>query len=123
MVKSATILIVEDDLLLAECYERWLQAGGYRTIIATNAQTALDVLDEQLPSVILLDMLLHGANGMQLLNTIQSHADLAKIPVVVCSNALPKHLPELAPYGVRIVLDKTVLTREKLVAAVREALL
>lgn len=123
MVKSATILIVEDDLLLADCYQKWLATGGYVTQVATDAQAALDAIDLQLPSAILLDMLLHGANGMQLLHTLQSHADLAHIPVVVCSNALPRKVPELAHYGVKVVLDKTDLTREKLVTAVSRSLL
>jgi len=122
MVKSATILIVEDELLLAECYQRWLASGAYDSQVVTDAQSALDALDEQRPDAILLDMLLHGANGMQLLNILQSHADLARIPVVLCSNALSKELPELANYGVKIVLDKTMLTRGKLLAAVGEAL-
>ena len=122
MVKTATILIIEDDLLLADCYERWLEAGDYVVRVVTDAQAALDALDNELPSAVLLDMLLHGANGMQVLHTLQSHADLARLPVVVCSNALPKQLPDLTLYGVTVVLDKTVLTRQKLVAAVGEAL-
>lgn len=123
MVKSATILIIEDDILLAECYQRWLAASGYHVYAVTDAQAALDAIDDNRPDCILLDMLLHGANGVQLLNIMQSHADMARIPVVVCSNALPKQLPDLTHYGVKSVLDKTVLTRPKLAAAVGEALL
>jgi CheY-like chemotaxis protein len=117
-----TILIIEDELLLAECYTRWLAAESYTVYHATGAQAALDVLDEQSVHVVLLDMLLPGANGMQVLNTLQSHADLAGIPVIICSNALPQKHPDFSAYGVKAVLDKSVLTREKLRIAVAEAL-
>lgn len=117
-----TILIIEDDLLLADCYKRWLLADGYTSVHATDAQYALDVLDEQSVDVVLLDMLLPGANGMQLLHVLQSHADFAEIPVVLCSNALPQNTPDFSAYGVKSVLDKATLTRSKLAAAILEAI-
>lgn len=118
----ATVLIVEDEILLADCYQKWLQAEGHRTLHATDAQQALDMLDEDSVDVVLLDMLLPGANGVQVLHAIQSHADLADVRIIVCSNALPQKLPDLSAYGVKAVLDKTVLTRDRLGNAVVEAL-
>jgi len=118
----ATVLIVEDELLLADCYARWLRAEGHTTYHVTDAQQALDMLDEQQVNVVLLDMLLSGANGMQVLNTLQSHVDLSGLPVVLCSNALPQQLPDFSAYGVKAVLDKSVLTREKLGIAIAGAL-
>lgn len=118
----ATILVVEDELLLADCYIRWLRAEGYETLHATDAQAALDMLDEQPADVVLLDMLLPGASGMQVLHALQSHVDLAAIPVIVCSNALPQKIPDFSAYGVVAALDKTTLTRDKLGITVAEAL-
>lgn len=114
----ATVLIVEDDLLLAECYARWLRAARHTIQHVGDAQQAIDAIDTTPPDVILLDMLLPGANGIQLLHTLRSHTDLARIPVIVCSNALPGHMPDVHAYGVVAVLDKTTLTRERLQEAV-----
>jgi CheY-like chemotaxis protein len=122
MVKTTTILLVEDDALLADCYRRWLTGGGYKIQHASDAQTALDILDEHPPQVILLDLLLPGANGIQFLHMLRSHADLAHIPIIMCSNALPDSLPDMLPYGVRGTLDKATLTRERLCAAIAEVL-
>lgn len=119
----ATILIVEDELLLAECYMRWLAHAGHKTVHVRDAQAALDALDDELPDVLLLDMLLPGANGIQLLHTLQSHTDFAHIPVIICSNALPERTPDFSAYGVKAVIDKTTLTREHLAAAVAGVLL
>jgi CheY-like chemotaxis protein len=118
----ATVLIVEDELLLADCYARWLHVEGHNAHHVTDAQSVLDALDEQVVDVVLLDMLLPGVNGMQVLNMLQSHADLAGLPVVLCSNALPQKIPDFSAYGVKAVLDKAVLTREKLGIAIAEAL-
>lgn len=114
----ATVLIVEDEILLADCYARWLMAEGYKTQHALNAQAAIDAIDEQPPQVILLDILLSGANGVQVLHMLRSHIDIARIPVILCSSALPQNMSDLASYGVRGTLDKPTLTRQKLAAAV-----
>ena len=118
----ATVLIVEDDVLLAECYTRWLHTEGHESLHVTDAQRGLDALDESVVDVVLLDMLLHGANGLQMLHMLQSHADLESVPVVICSNALPQKKPDFSAYGVKAVLDKSVLTRDKLGNAIAGAL-
>jgi len=119
----STVLIVEDNLLLAECYTRWLTAGGYDVRCAIGAQAALDELDDELPDVLLVDILLHGANGIQLLQTLRSHSDFFHIPVVLCSSVVPSTLlPSLRAYGVLAVLDKSTLTRRRLAEAVGKAL-
>ena len=117
----ATILIVEDDILLAECYQRWLAHTGHHTVHVRDAQAALDAIDDARPNVVLLDMLLPGANGMQLLNMLQSHVDLVGLPVVICSNVVPAQA-DFSVYGVTTVLDKTTVTRQSLSAAIGSAL-
>lgn len=118
----ATITLVEDDLLLAKSIMLWLRHGGHAVHHAPSAQAALDVLDDAPSDIIVLDMLLPGANGMQFLHVLQSHADLARIPVVVCSNAQGLAGYSLGNYGVRAMLDKSTLTRRSLLAAVQEVL-
>lgn len=118
----ATVLLVEDNPLVADCLQRWLAAAGHATILAGDAQTALDALDEQPADVVLLDMLLPGANGVQVLHTMRSYADLAAIPVVICSSVVIKHTADLEAYGVKKVINKTTLDRKTLCAAVQEVL-
>jgi CheY-like chemotaxis protein len=117
----ATILIVEDDMLLADCYIRWLRAAQHVTQHVSNAQDAIDAVDTTKPDVILLDVLLPGANGIQLLHTLRTYTDLADIPIIMCSNALPGHMPDVQGYGVVAVLDKSTLTRERLQEAIHAA--
>lgn len=118
----ATVLLVEDDQLLADCLSRWLIADGHDVVLAVEAQQAIDLLDSTKPDVIVLDLLLPGANGVQVLHTLRSYGDLAGIPVVICSSLVVTYTSSLAAYGVKKVIDKTTLNRASLNAAVSEVI-
>lgn len=111
-----TVLLVEDDVWIGECYQTWLKGFGYDVLWVRDAQAALDVFDETKVDVLLLDIMLPFANGIHLLNVLASHADLMHLPVIVCSSMAPGS--SLEPYGVRAVLDKATLTPKQLRAAV-----
>lgn len=116
----ATAYIIEDDPWQAEQHSRNLQAAGYRTRQFTNGVEAVAALDDDTPSVIVLDMLLTGTTGITLLQELQSYTDTAQIPVVLCTGlADDVSLDELLPYGVRRILDKTSMQPDDIVTAVR----
>lgn len=114
----ARVLIVEDDVWMADCYALWLRTAGHDVLHASDAQVALDILDEYGTDVVVLDMLLPHANGIQLLQTIRSHTDFARLPVILCSGSLPRDLPALDAYGVRQVIDKATISPSLLRRAV-----
>lgn len=120
---NTNIVVVEDDVLSAKHIIRTLEKAGYTAHHARHAIQAIDMIDELRPAVIFLDMLLTGSTGFVLLHELQSHADLASIPVVVCTNmAETVPLESLEPYGVRRLLDKTTMTPDDIPAAVRSVL-
>ena len=110
------ILLVEDDQWLGECYVDWLVKAGFTPHWARTAQEALDALDEQMFAVMVLDLFLPKANGIQLLGMLAAHAQ--KVPVIVCSGALPTDVDWQA-YGVRTALSKTDLTPKLFISAVK----
>ncbi len=117
----ARVLLVEDDQWVVDCYRLWLSADGHSVRYCRDAQAAIDMIDDNPPDVIVLDLFLPFANGIQLLQTLRSHSDLAAIPVILCSSALPENLPDMTPYGVRHVLDKARLVPAAMRQVVREA--
>jgi DNA-binding response OmpR family regulator len=124
MTKKQTILIVEDDDWLAEQYGRLLNEAGYTVELAAHALAAMDAIDTVRPDLILLDMLLAGPNAFTLLHELQSHADLATIPVIMCTNSADQIADEdISAYGVLQVLDKATVLPEEIVAAIRKVLL
>jgi len=114
------ILVVEDDVWLAEQYVRLLRRAGFRVNYVTDALAAIDSLDSEVPQVIMLDVLLAGPNAFTLLHEIRSHADLASIPVILCTNSVDSMQDfDLASYGVVDLLNKATVTPNDLILAIK----
>ena len=124
MKKSIDILLVEDDAWLGEQFARVLQSHAYTVRHAINGQVAMDMINEVVPDVLIVDILLTGGTIMTLLHELQSYHDTATVPVILCSNLAGQiELSDVKPYGVRRILDKTTMLPEDLVAAVRSVTL
>lgn len=123
MTKTPYVLIVEDDDWLAEQYKRTLGEAGIRAESVPHALAAIDSIDTTMPDVLVLDLLLAGPNAFTLLHELRSHADLAAIPVILCTTSADQIAQEdIAAYGVRQVLDKSTMLPRDFVAAVKKVL-
>jgi CheY-like chemotaxis protein len=123
MTKTPYVLVVEDDEWQAEQYVRTLGNAGLRVEVAPHALAAIDALDNAVPDVIVLDVLLPGPNAITFLHELRSHADLAGIPVILCTNSADQLAGEdVEVYGVQRVLDKGTMLPGDLVAAVKKVL-
>ncbi len=123
-MSKKTVLIVDDDAWLAELYARVLQKAGYTTHVSPHAIDAMSAIDDVHPDVIILDVLLTGNTAFTLLHELQSYGDTGAIPVILCTNlAADISLDDVKPYGVKRILDKSVMVPEDTVAAVRSVLL
>ncbi|MFH1142288.1 MAG: response regulator [Candidatus Uhrbacteria bacterium] len=80
------ILIVEDEIFVSELYQEQLEKAGFNTTVAGNGKEALNCLNEHVPDLILLDLVMPGMNGFELLEMLQKDDDWKKIKVVVLSN-------------------------------------
>ena len=126
-MRKPLVLLVDDDTWLTEQMAHNLaQDGEFRVVIVPNGIEAMEQIDKQRPNVVVLDMFMPGPNGMVLLHEMQSHSDLASIPVVLCSNStsdIPLSKAGFAQYGIREVVDKSTMVPDDLVSAVRRVLL
>lgn len=120
---SRHVLVVEDDSWQAGQYKRTLIKAKFTVATAPNAIAAIDLIDMQKPDVVLLDLLLGGTTAMALLNELQSHHDLSKIPIVmITANAEQVSASSLKPYGVVEILDKVSMLPSDVLVAVRKLL-
>ncbi len=81
------ILIVEDDRFLREIASQKLEADGFVVESATNGTEALEHLEKNArPDIIVLDLILPGISGFEVLEKVKQNAVLKDIPVVILSN-------------------------------------
>jgi len=80
------ILVVEDDNFLRDLLARKLTHEKYDLLIAANGEEGLELVKNEHPSIILLDLILPGMDGFELLAEIKSNPDTANIPVIILSN-------------------------------------
>jgi two-component system phosphate regulon response regulator PhoB len=82
---AKTALIIEDDEDIAILEDWHLRKDGYQTFIAKSAEEGLVVLKRVVPSVIILDLMLPGMDGLTMCKTIRSDARLSGVPIVIVS--------------------------------------
>lgn len=117
-MKSRKVLIIEDDQWFAEALALVLKKHHYKTKISPHIIAAIKDVDDFLPDLMVMDLLLAGSTAFNLMNELQSHADLAKIPIVVCTNlAESLSLEDLRPYGVVDLIDKSTMKPEDIIKA------
>jgi two-component system phosphate regulon response regulator PhoB len=81
----ANILLIEDEDDLRELITFNIQNAEHTVVATDNANDALVVLEEFLPDLILLDIMLPGLKGDQFLSLIRAKSEFASIPVIVIS--------------------------------------
>lgn len=103
------IFVIDSDVEMAECVARACAEREVR--IFHNAVEAMRALDDEMPELIFLDILLTGPDGFSFLNEMISYTDTARVPVVVVSG-LDFAGVNLDVYGVVGVLNKDTMTPE-----------
>jgi two-component system, OmpR family, phosphate regulon response regulator PhoB len=120
---SITVLLVEDDAWLADVQTTVLEAAGFTVRRVAHATAAMTAIDEQIPDVLIVDMLLAGTTALTLLHELQSHPDTAGVPVIACTNVADSlESTRLEQYGIRRIVDKATMRPADLVGAVRSVL-
>ena len=79
----STILIADDDSDILELLETVLQRAGYGPIPAADGDEALRLARERLPRARILDVVMPGLGGLDVLRALRSEADTAEIPVLI----------------------------------------
>lgn len=80
------IVLVEDNGDLQKVYADGLEMRGLQVSVAADYDTALKLIKQTQPDVILLDLLMPKVNGMDVLRTLKADGHLKDIPVIVLTN-------------------------------------
>jgi len=88
------VLIVEDDVSVAQMYRLKLELDGYTVDVAEDGLVALEKARTMHPDIIFLDIRLPKLDGLGVLEALRADATTASIPVVILSNWNEKELVE-----------------------------
>ncbi len=80
------ILIVEDDKFLRELISQKLISEGYDIIEAVDGEKGIKSIKEEKPDLVLLDLILPGIDGFEVLAKMKEDPIVAQIPVIILSN-------------------------------------
>ncbi len=79
------ILVVDDDEAIRLQLGWQLEADGYAVSLADSGTAALELLREQLPSLLVLDLTMPGIPGLDVLRTVRAAASTHRLPVIILS--------------------------------------
>ncbi|MGA3091087.1 MAG: response regulator [Terriglobales bacterium] len=99
MAENSKVLPVEDSKFLRMANERALSKAGYRVSAAADGEEAVRVANDELPDIILLDMLLPKLSGQEVLKALRANPATAEIPVVVLTSLSKKNEDKLLHAG------------------------
>lgn len=79
------VLIAEDDLNSLYMMERFTRSSGCRVLATTSGENILALARQEKPDVILLDLMLPGISGWEVLQALRADPVTQPIPVIICT--------------------------------------
>lgn len=76
------ILIVEDDSDVSAVVELTLQSAGYETMLVTDGKIAWEQIQKKCPDLVILDWILPGLTGLEIIEKIRTNIDTKQLPVI-----------------------------------------
>lgn len=83
--QPATLLIVDDEPQVRKLLETLLQHEGYQTLCAGSGEEALQLVAQQPPDLILLDIMMPGMDGYEVASQLKGDETTAGIPIIMLS--------------------------------------
>ena len=85
-ITAQKIVIVEDNVGLAEIYKTRLELIGYTCFVASDGEEALTIIQREMPQLVLLDLMVPKVAGDQILATMRANEWGKNIKVYIISN-------------------------------------
>ena len=102
------ILVIEDDPVMAHVCQRLLAKHEFEVEVANDGAKGWERLNDYKPDLVLLDLMMPKANGIEVLTRLRAHEAFRKMPVIVFTNAcVPALIEQANNAGATHILDKS----------------
>lgn len=116
---KATVLLVDDDPVIATMYGVGLERAGYRVVVANDGRAALELASRAKPDLIILDIRMPVLDGIEVLERLTAEGVTQRTPVVMLSNRKEAGVMERAiSLGAKEYLVKLEITPPQVAAVV-----
>lgn len=111
------VVIVEDNVALAEIYKTRLELIGYKVVVAIDGEEGLATIEREMPNLVLLDLMVPKIAGDQILERMRASEWGKDIKVLVVSNLSEADAPAglrdkgIEGYAVKVSLTDDALDR------------
>ncbi len=119
--QNAPVLVVEDNEPTREMLRRNLQKEGWQVLEAENGRIALEIVQEQTPALVLLDLMMPEMDGFEFVTEFRKIEHLKHIPIIVVTakELTDEDQMHLSGYVERII-QKASYSRDALLGEVRK---
>ena len=132
MNENKQLLLVEDDSYSAETLKFALEAKGHDVTLATNGRDALNMVNDDMPQLIILDVMMPKMDGYHFCRLIKFDARYKHIPIIIVSSKIQDADRELGlacganeyitkPYDLNILISTVEESLNNLVEEVNNA--
>jgi signal transduction histidine kinase/DNA-binding response OmpR family regulator len=120
--RTKTVMIVEDSEPAVVQIKDFLEESGYKVVVGKDGGEALELFKTLIPDAIILDLMMPGIDGFQVLTAIRNADITAKIPVLILTAKFitPDDLKFLKRNNVHQLIQKGAVKRQELVKVVGE---
>jgi len=84
-VERIPVLVVDDNEDTLQLLDRYLSNSRYRFIGTSDPERAVPLAAQSSPGIVVLDVMLPGVDGWELLGRLHAHPQLCDVPIIVCS--------------------------------------
>ena len=120
---AKTIMIIEDDKFLSSLMKARLEKDGFTVVQAFDGEEAIEFFKQQVPDLVILDLIMPRITGFEVLQTIAINPQLERVPVVILSNlAQDSDIEKARQLGAKEYFVKVKISIDDLVGRVKNLL-
>ncbi len=84
-LNQRTVLLIDDNPGMIDLFQRYLAGQTYHVLVAQDGEEAVQMARQSRPDVIILDVMLPGKDGWEVLQNLKTHPTTRHIPVLICT--------------------------------------
>ena len=120
MSEEKYVLIVEDDPFYSSIYKTKVEKEGLRSVLVHDGAAALQAIRKEKPAVVVLDLIMSGKDGFQVLEELKADPVFKDLVVLVLSNlSQDEDIKRVMDLGATVYLIKSNVPLQEVIAKVR----